>query len=245
MMQLRPRQVIKPLQSPTARHWLRWDLNPSLLDPTVCSFCRILLPPSGSSPADSGIFPLPHSFPTHISKCSHSVSGTIGNTVANNGQGVLTVCQHHRKTAALLSLAAPVYLHALPSRLASASHWWKCWVCRKATLFLLPAGRLRLMWLVPRARQDLVSSMFYLNPSCLPKLPASHLFPSGFDMVEAELQRRSRNRCCGMNWPHGHNRQPVSTVCQASQWWGQQTFWGSEFPLDYLWVHRVPSDSCR
>ena len=184
MMQLRPRKAIKPVQSSTARHWLRWNLNPSLLDPTACPFCTISLPPSGSSPADSGIFPLSHSFPMHISKCSHSISGTIANTVTNNGQGVLTVWQHHHKTGALLSLAAPVCLHALPSRLASGSHWWKCWVCMKAALFLLPPGRLRLTWLDPRARQDLVSSTFYLSSSSFPKLPASHLFPSGFDMVE-------------------------------------------------------------
>ena len=176
--------MIKPVQSPTARHWLRWNLNPSLLDARDCPFCSISSSPSGSSPADSGILPLSHSFPMHISKCSHSISGTIANTVANNGQGVLTVGQHHRKTAALLSPAAPVYLHALPSGLASGSHWWKCQVCTKATLFLLPPGRLRLTWLVPQARQDVVSSMLHLSSSSLPKLPASHLFPSGFDMVE-------------------------------------------------------------
>lgn len=139
-MQLRPRSVTKLVQSPPTRNWLRWDLNPSVLDPTVCNFCSTVLPPSGSSPADSGIFPFFHSFTVHISKCSHSLLDTAVNTAANNGQGVLSLSQHCHKTAAPLSLAAPVFLHALPSRLASDSQW-KCWVCMEATQFLLPPVR--------------------------------------------------------------------------------------------------------
>lgn len=99
-----------------------------------------VLPPSGSSPADSGIFPFFHSFMVHISKCSHSLLDTAVNTAANNGQGVLSLSQHCHKTAAPLSLAAPVFLHALPSRLASDSQW-KCCVCMEATLFLLAPVR--------------------------------------------------------------------------------------------------------
>lgn len=166
------------------------------------------------------------SFPVYISKCNHSPLCTVASIADSHGQGV-PPCY---KTLPF-HLAAPIFFHALPSRLAFSSNW-KCYVCTEAALFLLVLLRLKV-------------TNWSLGPSktCVPHVPSTIALPlSRYSPCPglshrvccggAELERRNRNRCLGVNWPRGQYHQPDSTVSQASRLWGR----GHSRVLNSLWI---------
>lgn len=138
------------------------------------------------------------SFPVYLSKCNHSLLCTVSSTADSHGQGVPPCCRPCHKTTLPFPLVAPICFHALPSRLAFSSHW-KCCVCIKAELFLL----------VP-LRQKLTDWSLEPSKTCVPHVPSTLALPlSPYSPCPglshcvccgaAELGRRNRNRCLGVN----------------------------------------------
>lgn len=121
------------------------------------------------------------------------------------------------------------YLFSLPALLTCLGSHWKC-VRIEVTLFSPLPGGLRLTWLDPQTKQDPCPACpIHFSSSSFPKLPLP-VFPPVCCWGEAELRRRNRKGCLGVNWLQG-SVLPACLCYQLSQLMvGQWTLWGSWIP---------------